>query len=330
MRPQMNRRDFAALVGGAVASASLPFAARAQQMPVIGFLNSASPVGYAARVRAFRQGLGETGYAEGRNVAIEYRWADGQNDRLPAMAADLIGRKVSVIAANGAAAVAAKAATATTPIVFTSGDDPVRVGLVTSLNRPGGNLTGVVSQDAELLPKRLELLHELIPSAPVVAVLLNPANAARYTNLTKDLDAAARAIGQQIKVLDASTERDFEAAFAMLPQLRAAGLVIGTDAFFNSRIEQLATLALRHKVPSIYQYREFAAAGGILSYGSSFTDPYRLAGVYTGRVLKGVKPGDLPVQQSAKVELFLNLKTAQTLGLTVPLSLLGRADEVIE
>jgi putative ABC transport system substrate-binding protein len=277
----VKRREFIGLIGGA--AAGWPLAVRAQQpaMPVVGFLNSASPDGYADRVRAFHQGLGETGYIEGRNVAIEYRWADGQNDRLPAMAADLVGRKVTVIAANGAAAVAAKAATATTPIIFTSGDDPVRFGLVASLNRPGGNLTGVVSLDAELLPKRLELLHELIPTAATIAVLLNPANAARYENVTRDLEAAARTIGLQIKVLHASTERDFDAAFATLPQLRAVGLVIGTDAFFNSRTEQLAALALRHAVPTIYQYREFAAAGGLMSYGGSGTDTYRQAGVYT-------------------------------------------------
>jgi putative ABC transport system substrate-binding protein len=326
----VRRRDFITLLGSV--AVTWPLAARAQQpaMPVIGFLNSASPGGYADRVRAFQQGLGETGYVEGRNVAIEYRWADGQNDRLPAMAADLVRRNVTVIAANGAAAVAAKAATATIPIIFTSGDDPVRIGLVANLNRPGANLTGVVSLDTELLPKRLELLHELIPAAPVIAVLLNPANAARYENATRDLEAAARTIGLQIKVLHASTERDFDAAFATLPQLRAVGLVIGTDAFFNSRTAQLAALALRHAVPTIYQYREFAAAGGLMSYGGSGTDTYRQAGVYTGRILKGEKAADLPVQQSTKAELFINLNTAKALGLSIPLTLLGRADEVIE
>jgi putative ABC transport system substrate-binding protein len=330
----MKRREFITLLGGAAAASSnlWPLAARAQQpaMPVIGFLNSASPNGYADRVRAFRQGLGETGAVEGRNVAIEYRWAEGNYDRLPAMAADLVRRQVTVIAANGAAAVAAKATTTTTPIVFTSGDDPVQLGLVASLNRPGGNLTGVTGLDVELTPKRLELLHELIPTAAVVAVLLNPANAARTEKLTTGLEAAARTIGQQIKVLHASTERDFDAAFATLLQLRAGGLVIGTDAFFNSRIELLATLALRHAVPTIYQYREFAAAGGLMSYGGSFTDPYRLAGVYTGRILKGEKPADLPVVQATKVELIINLKIAKALGLTVPTTLIGRADEVIE
>jgi putative ABC transport system substrate-binding protein len=299
-------------------------------VPVIGFLNSQSPDGYADRVRAFRQGLSETGYVEGRNVVIEYRWTDGQNDRLPAMAADLVRRKVTVIAANGGAAVAAKAATATTPIIFTSADDPVRFGLVASLNRPGGNLTGVVSLDAELLPKRLELLHELMPAATIIAVLLNPANASRYENLTRDLEAATRTIGLQIKVLHASTDSDIDAAFATLLQLRAVGLVIGTDAFFNSRTKQLAALALRHAMPTIYQYREFAVAGGLMSYGASGTDTYRQAGIYTGRILKGEKPADLPVQQATKVELIVNLKTAKALGLTVPPALLARADEVIE
>ena len=239
-------------------------------------------------------------------------------------------RRREFITLLGGAAVAAKAATATTPIIFTSADDPVRFGLVASLNRPGGNLTGVVSLDAELLPKRLELLHELMPAATIIAVLLNPANASRYENLTRDLEAATRTIGLQIKVLHASTDSDIDAAFATLLQLRAVGLVIGTDAFFNSRTKQLAALALRHAMPTIYQYREFAVAGGLMSYGASGTDTYRQAGIYTGRILKGEKPADLPVQQATKVELIVNLKTAKALGLTVPTALLAGADEVIE
>jgi putative ABC transport system substrate-binding protein len=327
----VKRREFITLLGGA-AAAACPLRARAQQapMPVIGWLNSTSSGGYADRVRAFQQGLAESGYVEGRNVTIEFRWADGANDRLPAMAADLVDRKVTVIAANGAAAVAAKAATASIPIIFTSGDDPVRLGLVASLNRPGGNLTGVVSLDTELLPKRLQLLHELIPAATVIAALLNPANAARYENLTSELNAAAAAMGLQIKILRARADSDFDGVFATLPQLRAAGLVIGTDAFFNSRTRELAALALRHAVPTIYQYRDFAAAGGLISYGGSGTDTYRQAGVYAGRILKGERPADLPVQESSKVELFINMKTAKTLGIAIPLTLLGRADEVIE
>jgi putative ABC transport system substrate-binding protein len=317
------------LIGAA--AAACPLRARAQQppMPVIGWLNSTSSGGYADRVRAFQQGLAESGYVEGRNVTIEFRWADGANDRLPAMAADLVDRKVTVIAANGAAAVAAKAATASIPIIFTSGDDPVRLGLVASLNRPGANLTGVVSLDTELLPKRLQLLHELIPAATVIAALLNPANAARYENLTSELNAAAAAM-LQIEILRARADSDFDGVFATLLQLRAAGLVIGTDAYFNSRTRELAALALRHAVPTIYQYRDFAAAGGLISYGGSGTDTYRQAGVYAGRILKGERPADLPVQESSKVELFINMKTAKTLGIAIPLTLLGRADEVIE
>jgi putative tryptophan/tyrosine transport system substrate-binding protein len=330
MATDIGRRQFISAIGGS--AFAWPLAVRAQQppMPVIGWLNSTSSGGYADRVGAFQQGLAESGYVEGRNVTIEFRWADGANDRLPAMAADLVNRKVTVIAANGAAAVAAKAATASIPIIFTSGDDPVRLGLVASLNRPGGNLTGVVSLDTELLPKRLQLLHELIPAATVIAALLNPANAARYENLTSELNAAAAAMGLQIKILRARTDSDFDGVFATLLQLRAAGLVIGTDAFFNSRTRELAALALRHAVPTIYQYRDFAAAGGLISYGGSGTDTYRQAGVYAGRILKGERPTDLPVQESTKVELFINTKTAKTLGITIPLSLLGRADEVIE
>jgi len=326
----IRRREFISVLGGA---AAWPVAARAQQpaMPVIGFLNSASPDVYADRVRAFRQGLSETGYVEGRNVAIEYRWADGQYDRLPTMAADLVRRQVTVIAATGAvpSALAATAASTTIPIICTFAVDPVEAGLVASLSRPGGNVTGVRNLNVELGQKRLELLHELVPTATIIALLVNPANPAAVTQ-TKDLQAAAGTLGLQIHVLNASTDRDFATVFANLVQLRAGGLVIGGDGFFISRSEQLAALTVRHAVPAIFQYREFPAAGGLTSYGGSFTDSYRQVGVYAGRILKGEKPADLPVQQTTKVELIINLKTAKALGITVPQLLLGRADEIIE
>jgi ABC-type uncharacterized transport system substrate-binding protein len=324
----MRRREFITLLGGT--AAAWPLGARAQQ-PVIGFLSSESPDLFASRLRAFRQGLSETGYVEGRDVAIEYRWAEDQNDRLPALADDLVRRQVTVITANGNASVrAAKAATPTIPIVFRVAADPVEVGLVASLNRPGGNLTGVASLSAELGPKRLELLHELVPTATIIALVVNPANPTNAETNTKDLQAAARTLGLQLHVLHASTERDFDTVFATLVQLRARGLVIGSDIFFTIRSEQFAALARHHAMPTISAYRDFAAAGGLMSYGGSLTDQFRLVGVYTGRVLKGEKPADLPVQQATKVELILNLKTAKALGLTFPLSLLGRADEIIE
>ena len=326
----VDRRTF---IGG-VASGLLvvPLAANSQQsaIPVIGFLNSRAAGDDPHLLAAFRQGLKEVGYVEGQNVAIEYRFAEGQGNRLPALAADLVRRHVAVIAANGLAAQAAKAATATIPIVFTAGYDPVEVGLVASMSRPGGNITGVSILDVELGPKRLELLHSLIPTATIIAVLVNPADPARAETITRNMQAAARDLKLQLHVLHASTDRDFDAVFASLVQLRAGGLVIGGDPFFNSRSEQLGTLTLRRAVPTIYQFRTFAAAGGLVSYGANLEDSYRLTGVYTGRVLHGEKPGDLPIQRATKVELVINQKTAKALGMTIPQSLLVRADEVIQ
>jgi putative ABC transport system substrate-binding protein len=325
----MRRREFITLLGGA---ATWPHAARAQQpaMPVSGFLGSGWPDRSADVLSPLRQGLSETGYVEGRSVAIEYRWAEDQYDRLPALAADLVRRPVVLIAAVGAsAAAAAKAATTTIPIIFNMGVDPVDRGFVASLNRPGGNLTGVSNLNVGLEQKRLELMHEVIPTAMIIALLVNPTNPLAETN-TSDVQAAARILGRQLHVLHASTERDFDTVFATLVRVRAGGLVIGNDGLFINRREQLGALTVRHAVPAIYFNREFAAAGGLMSYGSNFADSYRQLGVYTGRILKGEKPADLPVQQSTKVELIINLKTAKALDLTIPLPLLGRADEVIE
>jgi putative ABC transport system substrate-binding protein len=326
---QLKRREVITLIGGA--AVALPFAARAQQpgMPVIGFVSSASAAAYEPLVTAFRQGLSDIGYVEGRNVTIEYRWGDGHYDRLPELVADLVRRQVDVIAANGPAAFPAKAATTTIPIVFAAGFDPVELGLVSSLHRPGGNLTGASMLNVEVVPKRLQLLHELAPTAKVVGLLVNPTNPnAAYQS--RDLQAAAQTLGLQSHVLHASSDGDLDTVFAKLTELRAGALVIGADVLFNIRSAQLATLALRHAVPAAYQYREFTAAGGLMSYAGSITDSHRQTGIYAGRILKGEKPADLPIQRSTKLELFLNLKTAKALGLTVPLPLIGRADEVIE
>jgi ABC-type uncharacterized transport system substrate-binding protein len=326
----VDRRTFIGGVAGGLLVVAL--VARAQQpaIPVIGFLNSRAAGDDPHLLAAFREGLKEVGYVESQNVAIEYRYAEGQNNRLPALAADLVRRHVAVIAANGLAAQAAKAATATIPIVFTAGFDPVEVGLVASMSRPGGNITGVSILDVELGPKRLELLHTLVPTATTIAVLVNPADPARAETITRNMQAAARNLGLQLQVLHASADRDFDSVFASLGQLRAGGLVIGGDPFFNSQSEQLGKLTLRHAVPTIYQFRPFAAAGGLVSYGANLADSYRLTGVYTGRILHGEKPGDLPIQRATKVELVINLKTAKALGLTIPQSLLVRADEVIQ
>ena len=328
----VRRRDFFNFLGGA--AVVWPLAALAQQpgMPVIGFLGSSSPDQFAGPLSAFRQGLNETGYVEGRNVTIEYRWADGQNDRLPALAADLVRRQVNVIAAPGStpAALAAKAATATIPIIFQVGTDPVAAGLVASLARPAGNVTGVTNINTELVPKRLELLRELIPTANIIALLVNPTSPFITESISKDLQSATRALGLQLHILNASTEHDFDTVFATFTKLRADVLVIAPDAMFISQSEQLGALTLRHAVPAVTQFREFAAAGGLMSYGGSFTEPTRLVGVYTGRVLKGEKPADLPVMQATKVELVINLKTAKALGINVPNTLIGRADEMIE
>jgi putative tryptophan/tyrosine transport system substrate-binding protein len=327
----MGRREFiTALVGTAI---SWPLASRAQQpnTPLIGFLNVQSSNGYRAMVAAFRQGLQETGYVEGQNVVIEYRWADGQSDRLPVMVDDLIHRQVAVIAATGTpAALAAKAATKTIPIVFETGGDPIQLGLVASLNRPGGNVTGVTQLNTGLVAKKLEMLHELLPTAKTVALLVNPADPSNTEEQIREAMSAAQMLGLELHVLKASTEEQLDAVFANLGQLRAGGLVVGAEAFFRNHMEQLAALALRHAVPAISNGREFAAAGGLTSYGGSVTSSYHLAGVYTGRVLKGDKPADLPVQQVTKFELYINLKTARALGIAVPLPLSGRADEVIE
>jgi ABC-type uncharacterized transport system substrate-binding protein len=326
----MKRRDFITLVGGA---AAWPAVGRAQQAtPVIGFLGTGSAEGWVELLRAFREGLSETGFHDGRNVAIEYRWADNQYERLPALAADLVRREVKVLVApgSGPAALAAKAATTTIPIVFRLGIDPVQTGLVASLNRPGGNLTGVATLAVGLAPKRLELMRELIPTASAFGVLVNPTNPVVSGITTKELQEAAGMLGLKMHVVHANTEQDYNAAFATLVELRVGGLVIGGDGTFSNRAGQLGALSLRHAMPTIYQLRTFAASGGLMSYGINDDDSYRIVGVFTGRILKGEKPADLPVQQSVKIEMVINLKTAKALGLTVPPTLLARADEVIE
>jgi putative ABC transport system substrate-binding protein len=326
----MQRREFITLLGGAVAT--WPFAARAQQpaMPVIGFLRSTTAAEAAHVVTVFGQGLKEAGFVEGYNVGIEFRLADGQNDRLRALADDLVRRQVAVIVASASpSALAAKAATTSIPIVFTTGLDPVALGLVASLNRPGGNLTGVTTLAGELELKRLELLHELVPTATDVGLLVNPTNPGADIR-SKGLQAAASARGLRLHVLHASSERDFDAVFKSLLQLRASAFLISPDALFTSQSQRLGALTVRHALPALYQFRAFAVAGGLISYGGSVAESHRQAGIYTGRILKGEKPAELPVQQATKIEMILNLKTAKALGLTVPDTLLARADEVIE
>jgi putative ABC transport system substrate-binding protein len=327
---QLKRRQFITILSGA---AAWPLAARAQQpaMPVIGFLHPDSPDGLTARLRGFRQGLKDSGYVEGENVTVEYRWAENQLDRLPAFAADLVRRRVAVIATIGPpSAFAVKAATTTIPVVFIVPEDPVRLGLVASLARPGGNLTGINLFGAELTAKRLELLRVLVPRAANVAVLVNPTNAMTTETTLKDVEAAARAMGLQIRVLNATNSREIDAAFATFVRERPDALFVSLDAFFTSRRVQLVHLSTRHAVPATYVWREFAEAGGLMSYGTNITDAYRQVGVYAGRVLKGDKPADLPVVQSSKIELVINDQTARMLGLTVPPTLLASADEVIE
>jgi putative ABC transport system substrate-binding protein len=325
----IGRRDFITLLGGTAAAS--PLAARSQQaqMPVIGFLRSAAAVGSAHLVSAFRHGLNEAGFIEGQNVAIEYRWADDQFDRLAGLAADLVRRNVAVIVANGPSAQAAKATTTTTPIVFVMGSDPVRSGLVASLNRPGGSITGVIFTIEDLAAKQLGLLHELVPKAAVIAVLLDPNNLAAEAQLS-GVEEAGRAIGRQILIVKAASELEFNAAFRTIVHAGAGGLLVAGGPVFLSQRRQLVALALRHALPASYVTRQYPEAGGLMSYGPSQTDAYRRAGIYTGRILKGAKPADLPVELSSKFELVINLATAKALGLEVPAKLLALADEVIE
>jgi putative ABC transport system substrate-binding protein len=324
----MKRRHFISLTASA---AAWPLTARAQRggPPIVGYLSGVSAAASAPFLAALRQGLAETGFVEGRNVAIDYRWADGDYGRLPELAASLARRPAAVVFANNPAAPAAKAATSTIPVVFVVGVDPVATGLVASLNHPGANVTGVTSLNVEIGPKRMQILREMVPAANLFGVLINPRNPNADT-LAREAQAAARTLGVQARVLHAGAESDFEGVFAELAKSGAGGLVIGADALFNACNAQLAALSLRHAMPAITQYRDFAVAGGLMAYGGNVTELYRRAAVYVGRILKGDKPADLPVQQVTNVELVLNLKTAKALGLTVPLPLLGRADEVIE
>ena len=326
----MRRRAF--IEGIAALAAAWPFAARAQQsaMPVIGFLYGGSPDGYETQVNAFRQGLKEVGYIDGQNMGIEYSWANDRYDRLTALADNLVGQRVSVIVANTPANIVAKAATSTIPIVFTTGGDPVKLGLIASLDRPGGNVTGVTQLTGEVAPKRLEFLHELIPGATSFALLVNPTDPAFTEPALREMESTAHKLGLQIHVLRASDEREFDEVFGNVSKLGAAGLVINPGVLFVNHVEQLAVQALRHSIPTVFEHHRFVAAGGLASYGGNILETYRLAGVYAGRILKGEKPADLPVQQSTKVELMINLKTAKALGISVPIPVLGRADEVIE
>jgi len=328
----VKRRGALATLGGIAAALTLSARAQKASTPVIGFLGGASHDQYVERLRAFREGLKDAGYIEGQNVAIEYRWAEGKTERLPALAAELVRHQVTVIVAAGgsASALAAKAATSSIPIVFGTGVDPKEAGLVTSLNRPGGNVTGVTSLNVDIAPKRLELMHELLPSVTIFGVLVDPTNAAVADAALRGMQEAARMFKLRLHVLEATPERDFDGVFATLAQLHAGGLIIGPFSFFVARTEQLAALTLRHAVPAIYESRRFVTAGGLLSYGANETEYYGLVGSYTGRILKGERPGDLPVQQSTKFQLLINLKTARVLGITIPPSLLARADEVIQ
>ena len=327
----MDRRTFIGCATGCLVAVTLDARAQPSQSPVIGFLSIGSPARWGSLVAAFRGGLNEAGYLEGRNVRVEFRWADGQDDRLSALAADLLGRHVSVLVATGGprAVLAAKAATSTTPIVFTLGADPIALGVVATLGRPGGNITGVTFITGQLNAKRVELLHEFVPKARVIALLVNPDNP-NAENVTKEVRDAARSLGRQVHVLRARTEQGIDAAFVALVRLQAGALVIGSDGFFYNRREQLVALAARHAVPASFELREFVTAGGLMSYGASLVEVYRQAGIYTGKILTGAKPADLPVLQPTKVELVINLKTAKALGLMIPQYLLLRADEVIE